>query len=40
MENIPFKQVFEMSTLEFLNDLAYIKAKNNYDNENLRKAIK
>jgi len=36
-ENIRFKEVFEMSTIEFLNTMAYLKAKNNYDNEQVKR---
>jgi hypothetical protein len=32
-ENIGIKEVFEMNTIEFLNAMAYMKAKNSYDRE-------
>jgi hypothetical protein len=36
-ENIRVKEVFEMKTIEFLNAMAYMKAKNSYDREELKR---
>jgi hypothetical protein len=37
-ERIPMEQVYEIPTLQFLNDLSYLKAKNEYEAEQLKKA--
>ena len=36
-ENISVKAVFEMSTIEALNTMAYMKAKSSYDREQMKK---
>jgi len=36
-ENIAVKEVFEMKTIEFLNAMAYMKAKNSYDREQAKR---
>lgn len=36
-ENIRVKEVFEMKTIEFLNAMAYMKAKNIYDREEMKR---
>jgi hypothetical protein len=36
-ENIRVKEVFEMKTIEFLNAMAYMKAKNSYDREEAKR---
>jgi hypothetical protein len=36
-EGIRLEKAFDLNTLQFLNDLAYIKAKNEYDREQLKK---
>jgi hypothetical protein len=36
-EGITLEKAFDTPTLQFLNDLAYIKAKNEYDREQLKK---
>ena len=36
-ENIGIKEVFEMKTIEFLNAMAYMKAKNSYEREEAKR---
>lgn len=36
-EGIRLEKVYDLSTIQFLNDLAYIKAKNEYDREQIKK---
>ena len=36
-EGIILEKAFDLNTLQFLNNLAYIKAKNEYDREQLKK---
>ena len=36
-EKIKLEKVYELPTIQFLNDLSYIKAKNEYDREQLKK---
>jgi hypothetical protein len=37
-EGIPLDQAFNLSVINFLNDLAYLKAKMEHDNELIRKS--
>jgi hypothetical protein len=37
-ERITMEEVYDIPTLQFLNDLSYLKAKNEYEAEQLKKA--
>jgi hypothetical protein len=37
-ERIPMEEVYDIPTIQFLNDLSYLKAKNEYEAEQLKKA--
>jgi hypothetical protein len=37
-ERITLEQVYEMPTIQALNDLSYLKAKNAFDSDQMRKA--
>jgi hypothetical protein len=37
-EKIKLEQVYEMMTIQFLNDLSYLKAKAEYDKEQIKKS--
>jgi len=37
-EKIRLEQVYEMMTIQFLNDLSYLKAKAEYDKEQIKKS--
>jgi len=37
-ERVTMEEAYELSTIQFLNDLSYIKAKNEYESEQLKKA--
>jgi hypothetical protein len=36
-ERIPMEEVYDIPTLQFLNDLSFLKAKNEYEAEQLKK---
>lgn len=37
-EKIRLEQVYDMMTIQFLNDLSYLKAKGEYDKEQIKKS--
>jgi hypothetical protein len=37
-ERITMEEVYDIPTIQFLNDLSYLKAKNEYEAEQLKKA--